>query len=210
MPGRLLPLFPLELTLLPHERLPLHIFEDRYKEMIGECLDQESEFGVVLQRGQGILRSGCSASIEQVTKRYGDGRLDIVTLGRRRFEIVEIDTERSFLRAEVRYIQDSEFDDPLAESVERSLAAHAVLAGEGSGQTPAVNAPELSYRLTAVSDDHDFRQTLLSMRSEAERMEKVAEHLEWLVFKRKTQRAMKKVAGSNGHGRHMAGLGEGQ
>lgn len=203
-----MPIFPLELALLPHARLPLHIFEDRYKEMVGECLEQESEFGVVLQRGQGILRAGCSASIEQVLKRYDDGRLDILTVGRRRFEIEEIDTERSFMRAEVRYFQDTEFNEPAREIIERALEIHQALNTSEEEPQPSPDAPELSFRLAAISDDHDFRQQLLSMVSEAERMAKVAQHLAWLVYRQGTREAMHKVVRSNGHGRHIAKLGE--
>lgn len=208
MPGRLLPISPLEVALLPHERLPLHIFEDRYKEMIGECLDLGGEFGVVLHKGEGILRSGCSASIEEVTKRHDDGRMDILTLGRRRFEIEELDTERSFLRAEVRYIQDVAFDEPSAKSLTLAMSAYEALSDADAGPSPSPNAPELSFRLAVASEDHDFRQALLSLLSEAERMDKVAEHLSWLVYRRRIQRAMKKAARSNGHGKHVAGFGE--
>jgi Lon protease-like protein len=210
MAGRLLPLFPLEVALLPHARLPLHIFEERYKAMIGECLEQESEFGVVLRRGEGILRAGCTATIEKVLDRYEDGRMDILTIGRRRFEIEEIDHERDYLRGEVRFYQDSEFEEPSAETVRKAMLAHAALAGPAGEETPDVNAPDLSFRLAAISDDHDFRQMLLASLSEAERMEKVAEHLAWLVFRKQTQQAMKKVARSNGHGRHVAEFGEEQ
>lgn len=208
MAGRLLPLFPLEVALLPHARLPLHIFEERYKEMIGECLEQESEFGVVLRRGDGILRAGCTATIEKVLQRYDDGRMDILTVGRRRFEIEEIDNERDYLRGEVRFYQDSEYEEPAAEAVRKAMIAHAALAGPDGEETPAENAPDLSFRLAAISEDHDFRQMLLASLSEAERMEKVAEHLAWLVFRKQTQQAMKKVARSNGHGRHVAEFGE--
>jgi Lon protease-like protein len=208
MPGRLLPLFPLDVAMLPHARLPLHIYEERYKEMIGECLETESEFGVVLRRAEGILRAGCTASIVDVLKRYEDGRMDILTAGRRRFEIEEIDEGRSFLRAEVRFYQDSEYDEPAAETVSKARQAYALLTDSSEQDTPDERAPELSFRLAAISGDHDFRQMLLASLSEAERMEKVAEHLAWLVFRKQTQRAMKKVASTNGHGRHVLGFGE--
>ncbi|MBA3972885.1 MAG: hypothetical protein C0504_01550 [Candidatus Solibacter sp.] len=208
MAGRLLPLFPLDVALLPHARLPLHIFELRYKEMIGECLEQESEFGVVLRRAEGILRTGCTATIVDVLKRYDDGRLDILAIGRRRFEVDGIDNQRSFPRGEVRFYQDSEYDEPAAETVSKARQAYALLTDISGQDTPDERAPELSFRLAAISDDHDFRQMLLASLSEAERMEKVAEHLAWLVFRKQTQRAIKKVARSNGHGRHVAEFGE--
>jgi Lon protease-like protein len=209
MPGRLLAIFPLEVALLPHARLPLHIFEDRYKEMIGECLEHNSEFGVVPRRDQGILRTGCSASIEQVIERYADGRLDILTVGRRRFEIEDIDTERSFMRAEVRYLEDTDFAEPPKEVVERALEIYRKLNAGEAGPEPQPNAPELSFKLAAISDDQDFRQQLLAMTSEVERMEKVAEHLAWLAYREGTRETMKQVVRSNGHGRHITKIGEG-
>src|SRR5439155_16695042 len=83
-----LPLFPLHVVLLPEAELPLHIFEDRYKEMIAEVLRDKIEFGVVLANERGIVNTGCTAVIERVLREYPDGRLDILALGRRRFEIV--------------------------------------------------------------------------------------------------------------------------
>ena len=210
MAGPLFPLFPLELALLPHARLPLHIFEDRYKEMISECLENSSEFGVVLRREAGILRVGCSASIEKVLQRHEDGRMDILTVGRRRFNIESINTERSYLQAEVEFFQDPEFVEPEPAALARALAAHGKLApGKLPPEAPA-SEPGLSFRLAAASDDQDFRQVLLSIESEAERMDRVAEHLEWLVFRQDTRSVMKKVAGSNGHGRHVKEFGEEQ
>src|SRR5438067_10273239 len=102
----LLPLFPLEVVLLPGVPLPLHIFEPRYKEMITECLDQKKPFGVVRSKKEGIAEIGCTAEIITVTKKYSDGRIDIVTEGRGRFEVMQLNQERSFLQAEVLYLQD--------------------------------------------------------------------------------------------------------
>src|SRR5206468_620193 len=85
----LLPLFPLETVLLPGTPLPLHIFEPRYKEMISECLADDSPFGVVRALESGIAEIGCTAEIISVTKKYEDGRLDLIAEGRRRFEILE-------------------------------------------------------------------------------------------------------------------------
>ena len=96
-----LPLFPLQVVLLPEAELPLHIFEDRYKEMIAEVLRDKIEFGVVLASDKGIVNTGCTAVIERVLREYPDGRLDILTVGRRRFEIERINDERAFLRGEV-------------------------------------------------------------------------------------------------------------
>jgi Lon protease-like protein len=103
----LIPLFPLDVVLFPGTPLPLHIFEPRYKEMIGECLAQGLTFGVIrIVERQGLADVGCTAEIVTVVKEYPDGQLDIVTEGRRRFELVRVDQERSFLRAEVLMLED--------------------------------------------------------------------------------------------------------
>ncbi|MFZ0539159.1 MAG: LON peptidase substrate-binding domain-containing protein, partial [Candidatus Sulfotelmatobacter sp.] len=86
----LIPLFPLDVVLLPSAPLPLHIFEPRYKEMIAECLAQNRIFGVVRALDQGLAKVGCTAEIITVVKEYPDGRLDLVAEGRNRFEIVAV------------------------------------------------------------------------------------------------------------------------
>ena len=78
MNDRLLPIFPLQLVLLPEEVLPLHIFEERYKQMIGECLTEDKPFGIVLFDSQSIRSVGCTTRIAEIIKRYDDGRMDIL------------------------------------------------------------------------------------------------------------------------------------
>ena len=105
-PLALLPLFPLEVVLLPGTPLPLHIFEPRYKEMIRECIGNEAPFGVVRALEEGIADIGCTAEIVSVTKEYPDGRMDLIAEGRKRFEVVELNEERPFLQAEVLLVPD--------------------------------------------------------------------------------------------------------
>src|SRR5438105_15477431 len=102
----LLPLFPLDLVLLPGVPLPLHVFEPRYKEMIAECLDEKKPFGVVRASSDGVAEIGCTAEIIEVTKRYDDGRMDILTRGVERFEVLQVHDERPFLQAEFSVIDD--------------------------------------------------------------------------------------------------------
>ncbi len=94
----LLPLFPLELVLLPGIPLPLHIFEPRYKEMIGECIATDAPFGVVRALEEGIAEIGCTAEIITVTKEYPDGRMDLICEGRKRFEVLEVKRIARFSR----------------------------------------------------------------------------------------------------------------
>jgi Lon protease-like protein len=195
----LLPLFPLQVVLFPGTALPLHIFEPRYKEMIGECLERKQPFGVVLAQENSLV--GCTAEIIKVVQRYDDGRLDIFTEGRQRFEILNLDRERPFLRGEV-----LPFDDE-GEAVSREEASRAVelqqqllaLAGEHGG-LPEADHPQLSFQLAAgVPLELDFKQNLLGMRSEKERLAILIRYYQELIPK--LQRALKarNRAGGNGH-----------
>lgn len=208
MPEGLLPLFPLEVVLLPHATMPLHVFEERYKEMVSDCLRTASEFGVVQSRGNGILRIGCSASIEEVLKRYDDGRLDILSLGRRRFEIQEVDSERAYLSAKVTFFDDDDFSPAPGDLRRRALITHAELLTlvESDEEPPDINLPDLSFHLARISTDLDFRQLLLDIRSESERMQRVSEHLSRLIVQHRTRNVMKRVIRQNGHGTHLGDL----
>src|SRR4030095_8606134 len=101
MSSQLLPLFPLQLVVFPRTQMPLHIFEERYKEMIGDAMRDNTEFGIVLAKEDGIVNAGCTVVVERVLKQYPDGRLDIMTAGRRRFEVVTLNEEKEYLRGEV-------------------------------------------------------------------------------------------------------------
>lgn len=209
MQDELLPLFPLQAVLFPHTPLPLHIFEDRYKEMINELLETGGEFGVVLAQGKGILRVGCTATIEEVVARYEDGRLDILTVGRERFQIEEVDTGRSFYRARVRYFDDTEFARP-----EPALRRRAIIANAEyrhlieSDDEPDLEDERLSFQLCRVSPDLGFRQSLLAIRSEAQRLPLVLSHLEKLIVRQKQKEQLRRVARTNGLTNHRFPLDE--
>ena len=208
MKGDLLPLFPLEVVLLPHAPLPLHIFEERYREMINECLALELEFGVVQARGNGILRIGCTAAIDHVIKRHEDGRIDILAVGQRRFEVMDIDNERSFLRGKVKYFDDDSRERAGLELRSTVLAAYRAiekLTGQEDEEVD-IEEPDLSFHLGRISDDLDFRQTLLGVRNEAERMQRLAEHFKILSLRYRTRDKMQRVVRQNGHGSHLGDL----
>ncbi|MGH9648751.1 MAG: LON peptidase substrate-binding domain-containing protein [Bryobacteraceae bacterium] len=199
MQDGLLPLFPLQVVLLPGSQLPLHIFEDRYKEMIGEVLRDKIEFGVVLASEKGIVHTGCTAAVDRVLKEYPDGRLDILTRGRRRFEVLLLNDERSFLRGAVEFFDDDEPD--VAEPAGPDLLRN-VMQGFNELKSIDTGDPRLSFRLAEEVPDLGFRQTLLTIRSEAERMRQIAGFLPGYLERRKKTQQMKNIAGSNGHARH--------
>jgi uncharacterized protein len=197
----LLPLFPLEVVLLPGTPLPLHIFEPRYKEMIGECLESQAPFGVVRALEQGIAGIGCTAEIAAVTKKYPDGRMDLVAQGRERFEVLELNQERSFLRAEILLLPD-EPGSLSQEEVTRAIELHRqILSLAGAVQDlSGSDQNALSFSLAgSLPLDLDFKQKLLATVSEAERVHALAEHLEGILpGLRRAARAREK-AGGNGH-----------
>src|ERR1700730_8696586 len=121
MKQQMLPLFPLSVVLFPRTTLPLHIFEDRYRQMIGDVMEDKSEFGVVLAGEKGICNSGCTAVVDKVLEQYPDGRLDLLAIGRRRFEILTLDDDKPYLRGEVSFFDDEEFDQTAADLRERVI-----------------------------------------------------------------------------------------
>ncbi|MGA7661568.1 MAG: LON peptidase substrate-binding domain-containing protein [Candidatus Sulfotelmatobacter sp.] len=197
----LIPLFPLDVVLVPGTPLPLHIFEPRYKEMIAECLAQNRTFGVVRAIEQGLAEVGCTAEIVTVVKEYPDGRLDLVTEGRKRFELLAVNEERSFLRAEVLMIDD-ELGTPPQEDTARAIQLHSeLLALAGAQQDLAAVDPSLlSFHLAgSLPLDLDFKQKLLSLRAESERLTLLINYLETLIPNLHRAARAREKAGGNGH-----------
>jgi Lon protease-like protein len=207
-PG-LLPLFPLQVVLLPGTELPLHIFEDRYKEMMAEVIRDRIEFGVVLAGEKGIANTGCTATVEKVLRQYPDGKMDIVTSGRRRFEIVMLNDERSFLRGTVEYFDDEEFEPPTPEIQTRAIEGYNALQALSSQEPLEVlewSKPQLSFLLAQPVPDLAFRQGLLATRSEAARLRQIAEFLPGYLTRQRRLEHVKQVAPRNGHGGALTGI----
>ncbi len=199
----LLPLFPLDLVLLPGAPLPLHIFEPRYKEMVNECLKQKRPFGIVRTKEEGFVNVGCTAEIINVLKTYSDGRMNILAEGQKRFEVLQVNQERSFLQAEVFYlVDDDENDVPLAVEQEKAVRLHGEimqLAGAQPEKT-VISGGHLAYRLAgSLPFDPDFQQALLEMNSEAERIHAVISFFERILPVLQRNAVAKRRAAGNGH-----------
>jgi Lon protease-like protein len=213
MEESLLPLFPLEVVLLPEEPLPLHIFEDRYKTMIGECLlakaagKGQEEFGVVLLKGKTVSSMGCTARIVNLTRLYEDGRMDILTVGKRRFEILQTNMEKSYLQGAVDYFDDEGPDAPTDAAAEQAIARFRdVMRKLRQAAEMPVHLPRpyryLSFRIAgALPFDLEFKQQLLALRDEPERLALVQRALEILTNQLDHVQEAQKKAGGNGHGR---------
>ena len=114
-----LPLFPLQAVLLPGELLPLHIFEERYKLMIGECMEENRPFGVVLAEEDGIRKIGCTARVTRLLEKFPDGRMNILTHGEVRFGILRLFENRPYLTGEIQPIEDRGEEPPPRELARR-------------------------------------------------------------------------------------------
>ena len=199
----LLPLFPLDVVLLPGSALPLHIFEPRYKEMMGECRINNAPFGVVRALEERVAEVGCTAEIITVTKEYPDGRLDLVAEGRKRFAVLALNRERAFLQANVLLVAD-EPGAPTEADRERAIQLHwEILSLAGAVQDlSAADQSALSFYLAgSLPLDLDFKQKLLAMRSESERLQAVAAYLESILPNLRRAAKARQKAGGNGHAR---------
>jgi ATP-dependent Lon protease len=209
----LLPLFPLEVVLLPEETLHLHIFEERYKTMIGECLqakttgEGQSEFGVVLIKEGGVSAIGCTARIVNLTRKYEDGRMDILTIGKRRFEILLTNEEMAYLRGAVEYFDDDGPDTPGDAEAESAIALFSeVIRKLRQASEMPIHLPRpyryLSFRIAAALPwELEFKQQLLTLRDEPERLKIVVHAMERLAKQIEILQKGQANAGGNGHGR---------
>jgi Lon protease-like protein len=193
-------LFPLSLVLLPSERVPLHIFEERYQELIGECLATESEFGLVYADDDGIREIGTRAGVVEVLDRFDDGRMNVLVEGRERFRLVELTSGRSFHTGEVTAVSDAD-DRPDARVVERALALFGRLR-ELTGsevEVPSATTEQLSYALASrVELDPEIKLDLLTEVSERARLDRVCELLEAAAVTVERQRLAAERAMTNG------------
>jgi Lon protease-like protein len=202
----LIPLFPLPLVLLPNAALPLHIFEDRYREMMGEVIPAHAEFGMVLCNDQGIVNIGCTATVEEVVRRYPDGRLDVVAVGRRRFTVISLDDEKSYLRAAVEFFNDEQANEIPAELRSRAIHEYQQLRtvlDDASRAEARLDQPQMSFELGAWIDDTDKRQSLLGMRSETERLEYLVSVLPQYAARQQVVRLARRAGPLNGHAKHI-------
>jgi Lon protease-like protein len=198
-------LFPLDVVLLPGERVPLHIFEERYKQLIGECLENSEEFGLLLVKETELRTIGTSASVIEVLNRYEDGRMDVVVEGRDRFRVTRVADTRSYLTAEIQPFADDEARaDP-------ELVAACVAALERVAQTAGTDATAIEVRgndvawqvAAQVDFGTEFKQQLLEMQTENERLVQLAAALDEAATAIARQREIKQRAAGNGKVDHL-------
>jgi Lon protease-like protein len=166
------PLFPLGIVTLPSEYVPLHIFEERYKTMVDECLERESEFGIVWLAEDELKDVGCAVQVSRVLERMDDGRLNILCQGTRPFRLVERQDDLPYPAGTIEFLSDR--DEPVdAATAGRAHASYAELVEQAADRTleAAEVAVMSAYDMAATVDfGLDAKQGLLELRSENARL----------------------------------------
>jgi Lon protease-like protein len=195
-------LFPLELVLLPSERVPLHIFEDRYRELIGQSLEDGSEFGIVLEDADGLREVGTSTGVVELVHTFDDGRMNVLVEGRGRFRVLELTEGRAYRTAEIEQFDDDQTDLPNEVETERTLEAFrrlAAIAEADDVDIPAADETPLSFLLAARVDFGTvLKQELLELRSERERLDRLVELLGQAASALAREREVRERASGNG------------
>ena len=201
-----IPLFPLNVVLLPGAILPLHIFEPRYRQMVRRCVEEKCEFGVLLALPKGIVRVGCSAEVTEVMKRYNDGRMDILTVGRSPFRIVDLVNGDGYandelLEGDVDFLDDREHrTDARTKNDLMQLyeVCHTLVFDDYPRNIEAEATEYLSFAVAATLPvDLMWKQQLLELRSEADRQERLVGYLrEWAPHLQKQEKSRARAGGS--------------
>jgi Lon protease-like protein len=166
------PLFPLSIVALPTEVVPLHIFEERYKTMIGLCLDEDQEFGIVWLSDDGLRPIGCACEVTEVLERMEDGRLNILTRGTRPFRVVARQDDQPYPAGTVEFLEDR--DETASPDVAREAQeSYAELVERATDSRPDADELEAmgAYEMAAtVEFGLEAKQGLLDLRSENARL----------------------------------------
>ena len=204
--NELVPIFPLGIVMLPEQLIPLHIFEERYKLMIGECLADDKVFGIVYFDGRKMCSAGCSARVQEVLKKYPNGRLDIVTRGERRFIVGQLDESKPYLQATVDYFDDDP-EEPDAD-IQRDARRGLMLLNQLVGLEPHESTLDLAVNpafksisfLVAGSAGFNApeKQKFLEMRSTRKRLQKSVAALSRIIDRIRLTEEIQSLIGGNG------------
>jgi Lon protease-like protein len=170
------PLFPLGLVLIPRELVPLHIFEERYKLMIGECIEHGTEFGIVWLSDDGLKDVGCSARVDRVLERFDDGRLNVLVEGTTPFRLVRRIDDLPYPAGDIQPLADDPEDPEDARAIAAARERYADLVAEVTDERPDTEALALldAYGMAATLDvGLEAKQTLLELRTERARLEQL-------------------------------------
>ena len=166
------PLFPLGIVALPGEVVPLHIFEERYKAMIADCLDLDREFGIVWMSEDGLRPIGCACEVTEVLERMEDGRMNILTRGTRPFRVVSRQDDHPYPAGTIAFLEDR-LEEAQPDVARDARDAYADLVERATDERPGDEKLERmsAYEMAAtVEFGLEAKQGLLDLRSENARM----------------------------------------
>ncbi|MDQ6817731.1 MAG: LON peptidase substrate-binding domain-containing protein [Actinomycetota bacterium] len=198
--SREFPLFPLGMVALPGELIPLHIFEERYKTMMNECLASEKEFGIVWLADDGLREIGCACEIERVLERLEDGRMNLVARGTRPFRVIERQGHLAYPAGVIEFVEDRDADaDPELASGAQEAYADLVKLATDRTPDPGELAELGAYAMAATIDfGLEAKQGLLDLRSENARLKLVTRLLRAAIKRLEFVEHAQERARSNG------------
>jgi Lon protease-like protein len=198
------PLFPLGLVLLPEEVVPLHIFEERYKLMIGECLDQETPFGILWMSDDGLRDIGCTARVTQLLEQMDDGRMNVLVQGAEPFRLLRRIEDLPYPAGDVELLDEEEEAEPDAVAGAGARERYADLVERVTDSRPAEGDLDGldAYGMAATLDfELEAKQNLLELRSESGRLERLIELFGSALERIDVAEATAETARTNGHPR---------
>lgn len=203
-----IPLFPLQIVLFPEEQIPLHIFEDRYKQMIKDSLEKENKFGITSFINNKLSKIGCLCHIEEIVKAYSDGSMDIICHGGDRFLIHQYFDDQVYMEATVTYFHDLENsgdDQSILEEIKPLFREMITLADDGMvNKMPNLSLLGNSFKMAHyIGLELDQKQNLLEIKSETERLQFIKKHLAEALPRIRGFEEMKNRIKSNGHFRKL-------
>ncbi len=199
-----IPLFPLNVVLMPGTPLPLHIFEERYKQMVDECLESGAEFGMVLADESGTRQVGCTAKIVELVQRYDDGRMVILVEGARRFKLNNVMTGEPYYVGDVEYLEDEPAENDVSALAEECVALlERVIEAATEGSVGIEIEPpyrNLAFAIAGrIEFDLEARQEILELSTEKERLAKVKALLAEAADRLEREKVAREKAETNGH-----------
>jgi Lon protease-like protein len=196
------PIFPLPIVVVPREIAPLHIFEERYKTMVEECLDAGTGFGILWLGDDGLAEVGCTVRVRELLERMPDGRMNIAVEGMQPFRLLRRVEELAYPAGDIELLEDEQEADPAR--VRTARARYADVVEKATDERPADDdlVDMDAYGMAATIDlDPEFKQRLLESRSEPDRLDIVEELFEKAIQRLDQAGRAAESAQTNGKGR---------
>jgi ATP-dependent Lon protease len=200
-------LFPLNIVVFPESSVPLHIFEPRYKELVNTALDGHKDFGINLVDSARLYQTGCTVEVSEISRRYPDGRLDVIVTGKQRYTLRSLrEGEELYYVGIVDYFADDD-DEPVDTSLRAECITlyneliEIVYPGAADEYVLDVVSTVVASFVIAQKAGLDIlrKQELLEIRSENRRLEILQDYMERLLPDLREKRRLQDVIMSDGY-----------